>query len=140
MSALPNGARPVPAAEDLDADQQERADPGHFSRQGDYDDPQASLVHDDAIPPGALEMMAAAPPADEAVRDPHYRAWREMQLSALDSAYQHWRDAQARAFDASFLTWRNSAGETSFAQWRETAASAQLPSDLDELFARVPRP
>lgn len=139
MSGSANGARPA-RAEDHSADQQERIDPGHFSRQGDYDDPQASLVHDDAISPGAAEMMKEAPPVAEAVRDPHYRAWREMQLSALDSAYQKWRDAQARAYDASYLTWRDSAGETSFGQWREAAASAQFPTGPEGLFARVHRP
>lgn len=139
MSGLPQGARLAQAA-GPSAEQQEVGDPGHFARQGDYDDPQASLVHDDAISPGAAERMRDGAPVPDAVRDPHYRAWREMQLSALDSAYQQWRDAQARAYDASYLSWRDSAGDTSFAQWREAAASAQLPANPDGLFGWVHRP
>lgn len=122
------------------AARQEEADPGHFSRQGDYDDPQASLVHDDAIPPGVAELLADPPPPAPALSDPHYRAWRDMQLSALDSAYQEWRDAQARAYDESYVQWRDAAGDTSFGQWREAAASARLPSGPEGLFGRVQRP
>lgn len=115
-------------------------DPGHFARQGDYDDPQASLVHDDAIPPGVAEVLAQAPPPSDALNDPHYRAWRDVQMCALDTAYQEWRDAQARAYDASYLKWRDAAGDTSFRQWREAAASARLPAGPDSLFGRLQRP
>ncbi len=122
------------------APRQEAADPGHFARQGDYDDPQASLVHDDAIPPGVAERLADAPSPPQVLNDPHYRAWRDVQLSALDSAYQEWRAAQARAYDESYVKWRDAAGDTSFGQWREAAASARLPSSPDGLFGRVQRP
>ncbi|WP_029003962.1 hypothetical protein [Azorhizobium doebereinerae] len=131
MSEAVSSASPRSAV--FDPAEQEKNDPGHFERQGDYDDPRASLVHDDGVPPGRRADAAGpdtretdprapgarrAPPAD-----PDYLAWREAELRSLDEAYQAWRQDQARAYDAAYQTWRDAPGQTSFAQWREAASA-----------------
>lgn len=127
----------------FDPAEQEKNDPGHFERQGDYDDPRASLVHDDGVPPGrradtpvagtsGAETSEAEPPVAgtraggtrrAAPTDPDYLAWREAELRSLDEAYQAWRQEQANAYDAAYQTWRDAPGQTSFAQWREAASA-----------------
>ncbi|GGF46514.1 hypothetical protein GCM10007301_02530 [Azorhizobium oxalatiphilum] len=109
--------------------EQERTDPGHFARQGDYDDPGACLIHDGGLPPGALHREEEAMPSArrEPPTDPEYLAWKEAELNALDADYQQWRRQQAEAYDDAYRNWRDAPGHTPFAQWRE-AVNADRPS------------
>ncbi|MGU3492455.1 hypothetical protein ACLBXM_00310 [Xanthobacteraceae bacterium A53D] len=115
----------------FDAAEAERRDPGHFARQGDYDDPGASLMHDDGVIPGRRSARASAPVDTKSApdargqeTDPEYLAWREAELKALDADYQAWRQQQAEAYDAAYRMWRDAPGDTPFAQWREAAAAS----------------
>ncbi len=119
MSDRPPGAGP-----------KESADPGHFQRQGAYDDPQASLVHDDGQAPGDVAAGDTPPPESDAataLRDPDYRAWRAEQLAALPTSDAVAREMQARAYDDAYLRWREAPG-ADFSAWREALASARLPA------------
>ena len=53
--------------------------------------------------------------------DPHYRQWRDTQLSGHDRDYAHWREQQAHRYDSDYKSWRDErhqAFSKDFDTWR----------------------
>lgn len=79
-------------------------------------------------------------PSSEHPHDPHYRQWRDQQLSGHDRDYAHWREQQAQRYDNDYKSWRDErhqAFSKDFDGWRSSrsaqaskGAGGQSPSDL----------
>jgi hypothetical protein len=69
------------------------------------------------------------PPQDQDHdHEPHYRQWREQQLSNHDHDYRRWREQQARTYDTEYQNWRrqrHDAFASDFHSWR--ASQTGLP-------------
>ena len=67
--------------------------------------------------------------APEHPHDPHYRSWRDQQLSGHDRDYAHWREQQSQRYDSDYKSWRDErhqAFSKDFDGWRSSRAEQTL--------------
>jgi hypothetical protein len=69
----------------------------------------------------------SADPGDD--HDPHYRNWRDKQLSDHDREYGRWRTEQARRYDTDYASWRDKRHQSfrnDFEAWRAENGGAHV--------------